>query len=314
MEHIFDSLLWYSKSDTMLNRSNKTAAFSPYWIILLLVFVSCDDDFEPLHHTDVTFSVYGYLDSDATNQVLRVVPLRNRLRRNYTEADLSFSTTSVGLEGIVSWENRLFLTLDGENALGSVADFRPVGGATYSLQVSDPVTGRSAKAETRLPVPIQPEQLLFDTIYQLDLLWVQNLFLDQVTEPHFMEAIYTVRNRSTSEVDSVAIAYQGSRAGRLLENRGTAYVLFLQQDADSVYKALGMRVGNRQLELLSIQMRMSSLSDEWNTPGGTRDPEVLAAPGVWSNVSYGLGFFGSITRSRRTVPTLPAEVVFGIGF
>jgi len=86
------------------------------------------------------------------------------------------------------------------------------------------------------------------------------------------------------------------------------------QDADSVYKALGMRVGNRQLELLHIQMRMSSLSREWYTPGGTRDPEVLAAPGVWSNVSYGLGFFGSITRTRRNVPTLPAEVVAGIGF
>lgn len=129
-----------------------------------------------------------------------------------------------------------------------------------------------------------------------------------------MEAIYTVRNRSNSEVDSVAITYQGSRVGRLVENQGTAYVLLLQQDADSVYKALGMRVGNRQLELIRIQMRMSSLSDEWYTPGGIRDPEVLAEPGVWSNVSYGLGFFGSITRSRRTVPTLPAEVVQGMGF
>lgn len=298
----------------MLNRSNNSTAFSPYWVILLLVFVSCEVDFEPLLPTDVAFSVYGYLDSDATNQVLRVVPLRNRLQRDYTEADLSFLTTSNGPEGMISWKNRLFLTSDDENALGSVADFKPIGGATYSLQVSDRVTGRSAEAETRLPEPIQPEQLLFDTIYQRDLLWVQNLFLDKVTEPHFMEAIYTVRNRSNSEVDSVAITYQGSRVGRLVENQGTAYVLLLQQDADSVYKALGMRVGNRQLELIRIQMRMSSLSDEWYTPGGIRDPEVLAEPGVWSNVSYGLGFFGSITRSRRTVPTLPAEVVQGMGF
>lgn len=298
----------------MLNRSNNSTAFSPYWVILLLVFVSCEVDFEPLLPTDVAFSVYGYLDSDATNQVLRVVPLRNRLQRDYAEADLSFLTTSNGPEGMISWKNRLFLTSDDENALGSVADFKPIGGATYSLQVSDRVTGRSAEAETRLPEPIQPEQLLFDTIYQRDLLWVQNLFLDKVTEPHFMEAIYTVRNRSNSEVDSVAITYQGSRVGRLVENQGTAYVLLLQQDADSVYKALGMRVGNRQLELIRIQMRMSSLSDEWYTPGGIRDPEVLAEPGVWSNVSYGLGFFGSITRSRRTVPTLPAEVVQGMGF
>lgn len=298
----------------MSTRTNDTAAFSPYWLILLLLLVSCEEDFEPLLPTDIVFSVYGYLDSDAASQVLRVVPLRERLRRDYTETDLSFTTTTDGPEGMISWENRLFLTSDDENALGSVADFKPVGGGTYSLQVTDPTTGRSAEAETRLPEPIQPEQLLFDTIYQLDLLWVQNLFLSQVTEPHFMEAIYTVRNRSTSEVDSVAIAYQGSRVGRLVENQGTAYVLLLQQDADSVYKALGMRVGNRQLELLRIQMRMSSLSDEWYTPGGIRDPEVLAAPGVWSNVSYGLGFFGSITRSRRTVPTLPAEVVFGIGF
>lgn len=298
----------------MPTRSNDTAAFSPYWLILLLLLVSCEEDFEPLLPTDIVFSVYGYLDSDATSQVLRVVPLRERLRRDYTEADLSFTTTTDGPEGMISWENRLFLTTDDENALGSMADFRPIGGATYSLQVFDPVTGRSAEAETRLPVPIKPEQLLFDTIYQRDLLWVQNLFLDQVTELHFMEAIYTVRNRSTSVVDSVSIAYLGRRAGRLVEDRGTEYVLLLQQDADSVYKALGMVVGNRQLELLRIQMRMSSLSEEWDTPGGTRDPEVLAAPGVWSNVSYGLGFFGSITRTRRTVPTLPDEVVLGMGF
>jgi len=283
-------------------------------LILLLVFVSCEEDFEPLLPTDVAFSVYGYLDSDATNQVLRVVPLRNRLQRDYTEADLSFSTTSDGPEGIVSLENRLFLTSDDEYALGSVADFKPIGGATYSLQVFDPVTGRSAEAETRLPEPIQPEQLLFDTIYERNLLWVQNIFLDGVVDQHFMEAIYTVRNRTTDKVDSVSIAYNGARAGNRVEDRGTAYVLLLEQDADSVYKFLGLASGNRQLDLVRIQMRMSSLSEEWDTPDGIRDPAVLSAPGVWSNVSFGMGFFGSITRSRRTVPTLPVEVVQGMGF
>jgi hypothetical protein len=287
------------------------------WILLLLVlFVSmgCDTAFEPLVPSEAAFSVYGYLDSDASDQVVRVVPLRNRLLRAYTEADLTFETTTIGGDVLIRWTNNLYELPNQELALGSTAAFHPRSGQSYRLVVEDPLTGRKAEATTSLPPAIPAENLLFDTIYERDLLWVQNLFLDKVTEPHFMEAIYTVRNRSTSEVDSVAIAYQGSRVGRLVENQGTAYVLLLQQDADSVYKALGMRVGNRQLELLRIQMRMSSLSDEWYTPGGIRDPEVLAAPGVWSNVSYGLGFFGSITRSRRTVPTLPAEVVQGMGF
>jgi hypothetical protein len=287
------------------------------WILLLLVlFVSmgCDTAFEPLAPSEAAFSVYGYLDSDASDQVVRVVPLRNRLQRSYTEADLTFETTSIGGDVLIRWTNNLFELPNQEVALGSTGSLRPRSGQSYRLVVEDPSTGRRAEATTSLPMAIPSENLLFDTIFQRDLLWVQNLFLDRVTELHFMEAIYTVRNRSTSVVDSVSIAYLGRRAGRLVEDRGTEYVLLLQQDADSVYKALGMVVGNRQLELLRIQMRMSSLSEEWDTPGGTRDPEVLAAPGVWSNVSYGLGFFGSITRSRRTVPTLPAEVVFGIGF
>ena len=78
--------------------------------------------------------------------------------------------------------------------------------------------------------------------------------------------------------------------------------------------ALGMRSGNRQLELIRIQMRISSLSAEWDMPAGIRDPAVLSAPGVWSNVSFGLGFFGGVTRTRRNVPTLPTEVVAGMGF
>ena len=298
----------------MPTRSNDTAAFSPYWLILLLLFVSCEEDFVPLLPTEIVYSVYGYLDSDAASQVLRVVPLRERLRRDYSEADLSFTTITDGPEGMIYWENRLFLTTDDENALGSMADFRPIGGATYSLRVTDPTTGRSAEADTRLPEPIQPEQLLFDTIYEREMSWVQNLFLDGVVEKHFMEAIYTVRNRTTEKLDSVSIAYDGRRAGNRVEDRGTAYVLLLQQDADSVYKALGLPSGNRQLALVRIQMRMSSLSEEWDTPDGIRDPAVLSAPGVWSNVSFGMGFFGSITRSRRTVPTLPVEVVQGMGF
>jgi hypothetical protein len=288
-----------------------------HWILLLSVaFVSfgCDEAFEPLAPNDAAFSLYGYLDSDASHQVVRVVPLRNRLQRAYTEADLTFNTTTTGPDGLVRWLNNLYELPNQERALGSTASFRPCSGQSYQIVVEDPSTGRRAEATTTLPTAIPAENLLFDTIYQRDLLWVQNLFLDKVTEPHFMEAIYTVRNRSSFAVDSVAISYQGNRSGRLVQNRGTEYVLLLQQDADSVYKALGMRVGNRQLELLRIQMRMSSLSKEWYTPGGIRDPEVLAAPGVWSNVSYGLGFFGSITRSRRNVPTLPAEVVAGSGF
>lgn len=287
------------------------------WILLLLVLfvtMGCDTAFEPLVPSEAAFSVYGYLDSDASDQVVRVVPIRNRLQRSYTEADLTFETTSIGGDVLLRWTNNLFELPNQEVALGSTGSLRPRSGQSYRLVVEDPSTGRKAEATTSLPPAIPAENLLFSTIYQRDMLWVQNLFLDRVTELHFMEAIYTVRNRSTSVVDSVSIAYLGRRAGRLVEDRGTEYVLLLQQDADSVYKALGMVVGNRQLELLRIQMRMSSLSDEWNTPGGTHDPEVLAAPGVWSNVSYGLGFFGSITRSRRTVPTLPAEVVFGIGF
>ena len=288
-----------------------------HWILLLLaVYVSmgCEAAFEPLAPTEAAFSVYGYLDSDASDQVVRVVPLRSRLLRAYTEADLTYNTSTIGPNGLIPWTNDLYELPNQELALGSTAAFRPRSGQTYRLVVEDPLTGRKAEATTSLPMAIPSENLLFDTIFQRDLLWVQNLFLDKVTEPHFMEAIYTVRNRSTSVVDSVSIAYLGRRAGRLVEDRGTEYVFLLQQDADSVYKALGMVVGNRQLELLRIQMRMSSLSDEWKTPGGIRDPEVLAAPGVWSNVSYGLGFFGSITRTRRTVPTLPDEVVFGIGF
>lgn len=283
-------------------------------LCLVLFISSCEEDFEPMADSEAAFSVYGFLDNDAPLQVVRVVPLRDQLHRRYSQDDLHFSLTTESTRGQHLWENQLFLTDSLEVAVGSTAEFKPQPGNTYQLHIKDPATGYIAQAQTHLPEPIHPDQLLFDTIYERDFFWVQNLFLDGVTEPHFMEAIYTVRNIQTDNVDSVYIGYTGKRLGRPVEGRGTAYVLHLGEDADSVYTALNLRKNRDQLELVRIQMRMSLLSEEWKIPAGIRHYEELAMPGLWSNVSYGLGFFGSVTRTRRNVPTLNNDLKRAIGF
>lgn len=281
----------------------------------LMVFaLSCEEDFDPYQESDAGFAVYGFLDNDFDRQLLRIIPIRPQLERRYTEADFTFEVTMRGPDGETAFRDTLLISDSLNVGLGSTASMVPVPGATYTVRVADRLTGKTAQASTTMPQPVRGEQVLFGPRFLEYFLWKQNIFLEGLLAPHLLEVQYTVENMASGRVDSVRVPYVDVRAGRVTPGQGIAYSILLGADAYVVYDTLRLDIDWDRLRLLDVQLRISSLSEEWAIPEGIRDIETLIIPGVWSNVSHGLGFFGSATRSRHRLLALPDSVVTQMRF
>jgi hypothetical protein len=68
----------------------------------------------------------------------------------------------------------------------------------------------------------------------------------------------------------------------------------LQDDAVEMRRVLGLSPDDALPLLHAITVSIRALDDAWDPPEGNFDPEVLAQPGVLSNVEKGYGFWGGI--------------------
>jgi hypothetical protein len=98
----------------------------------------------------------------------------------------------------------------------------------------------------------------------------------------------------------VRIRYTDDDRGSYREGEWWAE-LRLVQDRPLVEQKLTAegRPANRNTTILlySVSMRIAVPSEDWHPPGDVWDAEVLVQPGTFSNVSGGLGYWGSVTRT-----------------
>lgn len=284
-------------------------------LVLMVIFpVACEEDFDPFQESEARFSVYGFLDNDSDRQLLRVIPIRPQLEREYTTDDFTFEVVMSGPEGETVFRDTLLISDSLNTGLGSTSKMVPLPGETYTVRVIDRETGKVAEASTTMPAPVTREQVLFGPRVREYSLWKQNIFVEDLLTPHVFEVQYTVENLSNGRVDSVRVPYVDVRGGRITPGQGISYSVLLGADAYVVYDTLRLDIDWDRLRLLDVQLRISALSEEWAVPTGVPNFETLVVPGVWSNVSYGLGFFGSATRSRHRLPSLPDSVVTQMRF
>ncbi len=284
-------------------------------LVLSLLLAACDGvEVFPFRETDNYYSVYGYLDTFADSQFVRVVPLRTRLERAQSPTDAPFASidarvTSFDLTSGDSlvWTWALVRFDDGTYGHLFGARLSPLfPGRTYRLEVrrSD---GKTTRAETTVPLkprwhlgpPQQHEGGLGQTVR---LEGVPN-------RPDDIGVTYTVGPPGSIRPPRVRIPY--GRSGRLQDGAWTLDVL-LSRDAEAVRDSLAQRLGPDfafgPLVLFAVTMTTATLDAAWDPPGGVFDPALLMLPGTFSNVQNGFGFFGSIGRFSEEWRLDPATI------
>ncbi|MEQ9105799.1 MAG: DUF4249 family protein [Rhodothermales bacterium] len=265
--------------------------------VLGLTLTACDQtDIDPFHNDGQYFTVWGYLDVLEREQTIRVVPVTRFPERiesptepqAYIDADVY--TTDLSTEERIKWTHSLMQLDDGTYGHMYTARFIVRPGRTYRLEVvrSD---GKMAVAETTVPRTVdQGHMQRSEVMYNADSteIW-QDIEVRGIPSPWDMRALYTA---GASTNFHVQVPY--GRTGERTTDGGWRTRLHISRDQPAVQEYLRSFPDESGATLVAVGLQLRILDENWDPPEGVFDPEVLAQPGVLTNVSGGHGFFGSM--------------------
>ncbi|MGB3544077.1 hypothetical protein [Rubrivirga sp.] len=252
------------------------------FLLLALIFAGCEDDVAATVDLDLPFSMYGFLDPTADQQVIRVIPITDRIDSD-AALEAVVTSTDLGTGEVATWRDSTVTYADGSTGTVFVSDTTPAPGARIRLEAVRP-DGDASTIEVTIPPIVTPT------------VGVAEFSLGEVTYPIRFDGVPRVLN------GQLRLAVGGG-------NDDAPTVLRIPIDVQpreiepgvwivrvpfvsAVFRALNEQgLANTGLRLLSAQYVGFAANAEWDPPSG--DPAALAEPGVFTNVQGGLGFVGA---------------------
>ena len=247
--------------------------------LCLLLLAACDNTLDPFVPGTLAepFYVYGFLDTAADTQFVRVEPIRRTTERPGTLPEGVTVTTEEAESGVqAAWQDSLVRLDDGSLGFLYYSTAPVQGGRTYVLTIRGPDAAASRAATS---VPPRPEGQV-DSVEVIGLTIQQRVIWKGLQEaPAEAEALYRVAPAAGMAPIEVAVPYD--QRGELAEE-GWALSLFLRSDLFEVRQALGLTEDDTNAILCAVGLRVRRHSTEW------------ALPADQTTVTNGRGFFGSV--------------------
>lgn len=280
---------------SILHRRSSNSIFLPLTLFLILVLAACDNSFEPINEEPTDFfAIFGFLDTAADTQFVRVSPLRETLEPS---GDLAARVSSflIGTGEEVAWQDSLVVLDDGEAGLLFYAQLPVEPGDSYRLEVRGD-DGEVTRALTQVPlrVRLDPGPVTMDFN---DRLAQQVTLVDLQRVPRSMNILYRVTPPGATDTVTVRLPLFvfSSSSGSIVVR------VPLETDREEVLSRLQVPQHDSTVVLHSLGLEIEQLSGEWETPG---------AP---VNIENGFGFFGSVARYVETW-TLEAADIRQLGY
>lgn len=288
--------------------------------LLILLFLGvgvlgCDVVVDPILESTQYYTILGYLDMGRDVHYLRVVPLRPTITPP-TDRTLDATVTSIDLTNgnRVVWRDSVIQFRNGSIGHVFYSKFHVEDGHKFRIEVkrSDgKITSAETTVPTRIPTTIKAPYFSIGgsggLFYEQNVLW-KNL----AEEPYDVEVWYRYFNGVAVPFTDVKVRYQD-----FYQTKGTVTKDGLQvtvQLTKDKQKLKEKEIFNTDGQILyGVGMRLVKLDDQWKAPGGVWDPEVLAQPNVFTNVTNGFGFFGSIGQFDVEW-VLPESIVRELGY
>ena len=255
--------------------------------MLAVTILACDDTaIDPFENAGQIYTVYGFLNDRAQTHSIRVIPITRQFEN--IESPLSpqaifdghVTTTDLMTGTVLRWTHSLEQLSDGSYGHIFSAGMLVLPNRRYRLEVTRS-DGKIASAETTVPslanaIVERSEPYTRDDSLRVDLRLVD------VSSPWNISIVYSL-------YPSVLLPH-----GRVGRRDGDDWIIEVNVDADIDRLAARFGIAREEVRFDAMGVNASILDDQWTPPGDAFDPEVLAQPDAFTNVTNGYGFFGSI--------------------
>jgi hypothetical protein len=275
--------------------------------ILGLLFTAggCDASFEAFEETDLTYSVFGYLDANADRQFVRVEPVQDSaFAGSGGDVEARVTSTNLATGETVVWQDSTFRL--GANDVPvhnftTTADLEP--GATYRFRVEREGGEAASTAEVTLPPAFPPFELL--------------------NAPGSLESPPTLRVEGIERLGGVRIDVDYELCFPRSCNRRQDATFHLNDTTRTGPASWGLTLDwQRQLlqrfageasigAVYDFRVTVAAASEDWpdyaddNPLGGGPEGQPLPPPRVGTNVEGGTGFLGGAFTRTVDVPVQP---------
>ena len=203
---------------------------------LLLSMVACDNSFEPIadEQTDF-FALFGFLDTSADTQFVRVNPLRETLESSGETGEVKVSSLHLRTGAYVTWQDSLIRLDDGRPGLLFYAVLPVAPGDAFLLEVQGG-PGEVTQASTQVPSPVRLDSGPLGLDFNRKLSQRVTL-LDQKALPRDLRLRYEVV--PPGEIDPVPFTFPVLESG-FPTSRGLEVVVPLESDRGEILRRLGV--------------------------------------------------------------------------
>lgn len=259
-------------------------------VALLLLSTGCEEAVDPVLETDEAFTLYGYLDPSSDIQAVRVFTIDGVLENTQaTPLDANLRTINQSTGEEVAWRDSIITYRD--RTIGHVyyARFRAEHDTPYRL-VATRSDGRSTRVDIRTP----PDgEASIENIFSARSQVVVEMTWTNVPRVIQAEVSYFVSVPFPDGTDTTTVRVD-IKSGRVSENSDGTWSVSILPSADIgvIFSALQLQPGLDAVFLDHIEVRAFVTSEDWESPVGVFDPELLVQPGTFSNVDDGFGFVG----------------------
>lgn len=259
-------------------------------LLTALVSLGCEEAVNPVALTEEAFSLYGFLDPTADRQAVRVFSIDGVLENTRAEPmDAVFKTRNLVTGDELVWRDSI-ITFD-NRSVGHVfvGDFQPGFDTPYELTVTSS-DGRQTRVDIRTPA--DGEARVANIASARSQVVVE---LEWTNVPRIIQtqSSYWVRVPFPDGTDTTTVRVD-IRSGRVEENSDGSWRVTILPSADIgvIFSALQLQPGRDPVFLDKIEVSAFVTSEDWVSPVGRFDPELLVQPGTFSNVEDGFGFVG----------------------
>ncbi len=286
--------------------------------LLSLFLVGCDEALEPIVGEERPFTLWGFMDARADTQKVRVFSIEERLgleRQGTIDAVVVSMDLDTGERR--DWRNREVTYEDGSVGHVFWSAFQAEHGHRYRLEVTRS-DGAVSRAEVTVPGPVDVE---IDTETARTAIPVQILG----TPPRLVQVEVEYNTWTVPAAHPwppgtpPGISYNFPVAFSYTDRLdpiagGWETEINMVTDFTGIQDAFERNcLSNLLITIRRVEFRLLVATEDWDPPGWTFDPEVLAEPGTFSNVENGFGFFGGgFSVIERWVP--PPNALRAAGF
>lgn len=266
-------------------------------IVLFLMCTACSNVVDPMAEgaEKPRYYVYGFLDSSADTQYVRLQALRSQPERQELPQDRPVvRTRSLESEQPAIWQDSLVTLDDGTTGLLYYAVFTPAPGSHHELEIlqSGEVITRATTTVPEVPgLHVEPVQSDSEPVQQ----FVTLSGFRRI--PEDASTFYWIVIREDAP-RKITFPYT---QGGTVSTEGWNVIVHLARDLAAVRSQLGLSPQDTTAQFCGIGIVTSELSSEWQT---------LPSRG---NVQNGAGFFGSVGRYVHTW-SLDEETIRSLGF